>query len=204
MGVLANLKHEKFCQSAHKRIWAGEKQVAAYHAAYREAIYEGDNPADKAIASNVRKVRNRVEVKARLTELAQYAAILAGTDAGWAMRQLKSRVNDFNLDDYLSPGFGGQRFFDIANATREQLGRLAEMTIEEDIIEAGEDTMRKVRKIKIKPYDPASIIGLMARIAGWEAPKLVAMSGSLSISHEDALNELDEPAGAGDTPDAAE
>lgn len=175
MGALGNLDHERFCQNAHKRIWSGEKRVPAFHAAYRETIYRGSNPDEQAIAPDVRRLRNRVEVKARLVELADYAAKLAGIDATWAMVQLKARVADFNLDDYLTPrGEGFQRFFDISNATREQLGKLSEMTIEEEIVDAGEDTMRKVRKIKIKPYDPASIIGLMARIAGWEAPKKVA------------------------------
>lgn len=175
MGVLGNFDHERFCQAAHKRIWAGERHVAAYHAAYRETIYRGADPDEQAIAPNVRKLRNRKEVKARLAELADVAAKMAGLDAGLAMLQLKARIWDFNLDDYLSPrGDGFQRFFDISNATREQMGKLSEMTIEEEIVDAGEDTMRKVRKIKLKGHDPASVIGLMARIGGWEAPKKVA------------------------------
>lgn len=177
MGVLGNFDHERFCQAAHKRIWAGERHVAAYHAAYREAIYRGSDPDEQTIAPNVRKLRNRKEVKARLNELADISAKLAGIDPAWAMVQLKMRVADFNLDDYLTPRMeGAQRFFDISATSREQLGKLSEITIEEDIVEAGEDTMRKVRKIKLKPYDPASIIGLMARIAGWEAPKKVAQT----------------------------
>lgn len=198
MGVLGNFDHERFCQAAHKRIWAGERHVAAYHAAYRETIYRGSDPDEQAIAPNVRKLRNRKEIKARLRDLADVAAKMAGIDAGLAMLQLKARVWDFNLDDYLTPrGDGFQRFFDISNATREQIGKLSEMTIEEEIVDVGEDTMRKVRKIKLKGHDPASVIGLMARIGGWEAPKKTELSGSIAMRHEDALAQLDDDDGPG-------
>lgn len=192
MGVLGNRDHERFCQAAHARIWGGEKHVAAYTAAYRDTIYKGSNPNDQAIAPDVRRLRNRKEVKARLAELADYAAKMAGIDAGWAMLQLKARVADFNLDDYLTlRGDGFQRFFDISSASREQLGKLSELTIEEEIVDAGEDTMRKVRKIKLKPYDPASIIGLMARMAGWEAPKKIAAEHDVTDRLAQVMSEID-------------
>lgn len=192
MGVLGNFDHERFCQAAHKRIWAGERHVAAYHAAYREAIYRGADPNEKAIAANVRKLRNRKEVKARIKELAEYSAKLAGCDPAWAMVQLKIRVEDYNLDDYLTPRIEGmQRFIDISSATREQLAKLSEVTIEEDIVEAGEDSMRKVRKVKIKPYDPASIIGTMARIAGWMAPKRLDHEHDITDRLAQVMSEID-------------
>jgi hypothetical protein len=174
MGTLGNLNHERFAQDAHKRIWSGQKRAEALTAAYLATVYEGDNPDSPSVQDNARRLANQKPVKDRLAELADYSSKLAGIDASWAMLELARRVKDFNLDDYLSPpGFGG-RFFTIDEATRDQLGKLSELTIDEEIIEAGEDTMRKVRKIKLKPYDAAAIIGLMARIGGWEAPKKIA------------------------------
>lgn len=204
MGVLGNIDHERFCQAAHKRVWAGERHVAAYHAAYRETIYRGSDPDEKAIAANVRKLRNRKDVKRRLTELADFSAKLAGCDAGWAMRQLYARVVDFNLDDFLTPRIaGGQRYFDIAHASREQLAKLSEMTIEEDIVSGDDEKLHTIRKIKLKPYDPASIIGLMARIGGWEAPKKTELSGSIAMRHEDALDQLDDDGPGTENPKVA-
>ena len=114
MGVLSNFDHERFCQLVHKRIWAGEKQVEACEAAYREAICEGaDNTKPTDFAANVRKLRNRPEIKARLQELADYAAKLAGIDAGWAQLKLRDMV-EANLDDFLGkPNHDGSRHFDI-------------------------------------------------------------------------------------------
>lgn len=174
MGALGNLKHERFAQDAHKRIWSGQKRSEALAEAYRLMMYEGDNPDSPSIADNARRLANQKPVKERLAELSDYSSKLAGIDASWAMLELARRVRDFNLDDYLSPPGQGGRFFTIDTATRDELGKLAELTIDEEIIEAGEETMRKVRKIKLKPYDAAAIIGLMARIGGWEAPKKIA------------------------------
>jgi len=174
MGALGNLNHERFCQEAHKRIWAGAKRKEALTEAYKIAVYEGDNPDLPSIGDNARRLANQKPVAARLAELADYSSRLAGIDASWAMLELARRVMDFNLDDYLSPPGQGGRFFTIDEATRDQLGKLSELTIDEEIIEAGDETMRKIRKIKLKPYDAAAIIGLMARIGGWEAPKKIA------------------------------
>lgn len=177
MGILGNLDHERFCQAYHKRVWTGEKHVQAAHAAYRETIWEGEGePLDIAIAANVRRLRNRKEVKARIGELADYAGRLAGIDSGWAMLELARRVENFNLADYMSPE-GSDRHFDLTHTIRTHLGKLSEVTIEDErtIMPDGEDgPVVRIRKTKLKGYDPASVIGLMARIAGWEAPKKIA------------------------------
>ena len=189
MGVLGNPDNERFCQVAHTRIWAGEKRATALPAAYVETVYRGETStpearaaALKACAANARRLTNRKDVAARLAELAAYSAKLAGIDAGWSMVELKillDEVKAFNLDDYMTDRIEGvPRFYDISRASREQIARLSEMTLEEDIIEAGEETLRKVRKTKLagpkKAAEIVSIIALMARIGGWEAPKKVA------------------------------
>jgi hypothetical protein len=176
MGTLGNFDHERFCQAAHAKIWAGEKRSTALPAAYRETIYQGDNPDDRSIAPNARRLVQRKDVKERLAELAYYSSQLAGIDASWALIELARRVRKFNLADYLT-GEGTNRHFDISLCSRDDLAKLSELTIEEDILEAGEDTMRRVRKTRLKPYDPAAIIGLMAKIAGWEAPKKTELTG---------------------------
>jgi hypothetical protein len=163
-------QHDRFCRELHRLICeTGGKIGRARKAAYVSVYGDGKSATD-----NARKLANKPHIKARLAELAAGASLLVKIDSGWAMLQLARRVEDFNLDDYLTPAGRGERYFDISNCSRELLGRLGEMTIEEEIVEAGEETMRKVRKIKLKPYDPAPIIGLMARIGGWEAPKKIA------------------------------
>jgi hypothetical protein len=184
MGTLGNLDHERFCQAAHKRIWAGEKHVSAFHAAYIEAIYEGDDtPADDAIAPNVRRLRNRPDVKARLTELAEYSAKLAGIDAGWAQLKLRDMV-EANLDDFLGPkDEEGNRYFDIGKVPREKLAQLIELQQEQTIEEGsrGEDSIRTVRKVRLKLPDKIQALGLMAKIAGWLAPEKQEHSGGLTL-----------------------
>ena len=173
MGILGNPDHERFCQTAHKRIWSGEKHVAAYQAAYCETIYQGDDPTNPAVVANVRKLRNRKDVKARLAELAEYSGRLAGIDASWALLKLKT-LADFNVDDYLTPpDANGLRLFNVGGATPEQMSRLIELTMEEFTEGHGEAAIG-VRKTKIKGHDPIAALTLMARIAGWEAPKKIA------------------------------
>jgi hypothetical protein len=185
MGVLSNFDHERFCQLAHKRIWAGEKQVEACEAAYRDAICEGaENTKPTDFAANVRKLRNRPEIKARLQELADYAAKLAGIDAGWAQLKLRDMV-EANLDDYLSPtpDDGGNRFLTIGEVSREKLGLLTELSQEETTELAGKGKLRDVRKIRIKLPDKIQALGLMAKIAGWLAPERREVSGQMTLEN---------------------
>ena len=182
MGILLNIDHERFCQAAHKRLWSGEKHVAAYHAAYIETIFEGDGtPTDDTIAANVRKLRNRPEVKARLQELAEYAAKLAGIDAGWAQLKLRDMV-EANLDDFLSPADDdGHRFLTLREVPREKLAQLTELHQEETTEFDDDDKARSVRKIRIKLPDKIAALGLMAKIAGWLAPEQRDVSGVMTL-----------------------
>lgn len=172
MGALGNLDHERFCQALHKRVWAGEKRGSARTAAYRDTMYSGDNADDTALAANARRLANRKEILGRLKELAEFSAKLAGVDSGWALvklKQLAELIDDFNLEDYLGPADDrGIRLFNLALVPRDKMGRLSELSIEE---KDGE------RKIKLKGPAKADLVGplaLMARIAGWEAPKKIA------------------------------
>ena len=175
MGVLGNFNHERFCQAVHKRIWAGEKRATAIVAAYRETIYEG-NATDDEIAPNARRCANRKDVSARLAELAEYSAQLAGLDASWALIQLK-RYTQFNVGDYLTAANeSGVRFFNIGNVSSEKLALLAELTMEE-FTEGRGAAATDLRRTKIKGYDPIAALSLMARIAGWEAPKKSELTG---------------------------
>lgn len=173
MGVLGNFDHERFCQAAHRRLWAGEKRATALPLAYRETMYSGDSEDDAAIAPNARRLANRKDVKARLAELAAYSAQLAGIDAAWGLVKLK-RYAEFNVDDYLSPrNDAGLRFFDVGKVSSDKLGLLSELSIEEFTEGRGENAT-DIRKTKIKGHDPIAALALMARIAGWEAPKKIA------------------------------
>ena len=179
MGVLSNFDHERFCQLAHKRIWAGEKQVEACEAAYREAICEGaENTKPTDFAANVRKLRNRPEIKARLQELADYAAKLAGIDAGWAQLKLRDMV-EANLDDFLSTTDAeGHRYLTLREVDRNKLANVVELH-QEEITE--DDGDRAVRKIRIKLPDKIAALGLMAKIAGWLAPERREFSGQMTL-----------------------
>ena len=173
MGALGNLDHERFCQAAHKRIWGGEQRKLALATAYRETIYSGDDPESPSIADNSRRLANTIAIKARLKELADYSAKLAGIDASWALIKLK-QYTDFNIDDYLSvPNESGQRFFDVSLVPREKLALLVELQ-QEEFTEGRGEAAQSVRKTKIKGHDPIGALALMARIAGWEAPKKIA------------------------------
>ncbi len=174
MGVLGNTKHERFCQAVHRRVLAGETRGKSRTAAYREIIYQGDNPDDNAIAPDARKLANQKLVKARIQELADTAAKLAGIDAAWALVLLKGKA-EANLDDYLSrPDGSGTRFFDLTDVPREKIGHLAELQIEDETVVAQDKDDRRIIKTKLKLCDPVSAIGLMAKIAGWLAPAKVA------------------------------
>lgn len=180
MGVLRNRNHERFCQIAHKRIWEGAKSIDGYRAAYSEAIYEGPRKAGDPIVvgeANIRRLRNRPEIRARLKELAEYAAKIAGLDAGWAQVHLRSMV-EANLDDYLGPaGADGVRHFDIGSVSREKLAQLAELS-QEQMIERGK---RRVRKVRVKLPDKVAALTLLAKMSGWLAPEKREVTGQLTL-----------------------
>ncbi|SDD94510.1 hypothetical protein SAMN05216337_1017116 [Bradyrhizobium brasilense] len=190
MPALGNLDHERFCQALHKRVWNGEKQSTARAAAYRDTMYRGENPDSASIAHNARRLANRRPIVARLAELAEFSAKLAGVDSGWAMvklKQLADAIEGFNLDDYLAPpDANGERYYDLSRVPREKLAMLTELGIEDEIETIGEvadkkgkmqPVQRRTRKIKLKGPSKVDMVGpiaLMARIAGWEAPKKIA------------------------------
>lgn len=172
MGALGNLDHERFCNALHKRVWNGEKQSSAREGAYRDTMYRGENPDSVSIKHNARRLANRRPIIARLAELNEFSAKLAGVDSGWAMvklKQLTDAIEGFNLDDYLGEADkDGIRFFNLSKVPSEKLALLNELSIEE---KDGE------RKIKLKGPAKVDMVGplaLMARIAGWEAPKKIA------------------------------
>jgi hypothetical protein len=191
MGALGNLDHERFCQALHKRVWNGEKQSVARAGAYRDTMYRGDNPDSLSIAHNARRLANRRAILARLAELNEFSAKLAGIDSGWAMvklKQLADAIEGFNLDDYLgAPEASGERYYDLSRVPREKLALLNELSIEDET-ETDQDTSvdaagkvvrtaRRIRKIRLKgpaKVDMVGPIALMARIAGWEAPKKIS------------------------------
>ena len=180
MGALGNLDHERFCQAAHKRIWGGEQRAEALRAAYLETIYSGDNPENPSVGDNSRKLANQKPVKARLAELAEYAAKLASIDASWGLIELKQEldaIRAFNLDDFLSaPDERGRRYIDFTKVPRERLALLTEVTTKDTKYGA---------EIKIKGpnrySDKVGIITLMAKIAGWFAPEKQEHSGQLTL-----------------------
>lgn len=185
MSALGNLDHERFCQALHKRVWAGEQRKTARTAAYRDTMYSGDNADDAALAANARRLANRKEILARLKELAEFSAKLAGVDSGWALVKLKRLTDDiegFNLDDYLGPANDkGLRFYDLSLVPPDKMRLVTELAIEDitTIVprDGAEDEIRRTRRVKLKgpaKADLVSPLALMARIAGWEAPKKIA------------------------------
>jgi hypothetical protein len=185
MGVLKNFLHERFAQALHQRLWAGEKQSVARLAAYREHIYRGTNPDDRAILPNTRKLCAQPDVKARLMELAQRSATIAELDAGWGMVKLKKlveHIEGFNLDDFLGPANEhGRRYYDLSEVPREKLAILSELSIQDTTtVVDRDDGLHEIhhnRTMKLKGPAKTDAIGplaLMARIGGWEAPKKIA------------------------------
>jgi hypothetical protein len=173
MPALGNPKHERFCQELHKLVWAGgstkESRIAAYQAAGFEAC--------DSLNDNARRFANLKHIKARLGELSDYAAKLAGIDAGWAMLRLKE-LAESNLDDYLGPPDGsGTRYFTVGKASREKLGLLAELQQDEETQIGENGDGRRILKTKLKLCDRVGTIGLMAKIAGWAAPTRVETTG---------------------------
>jgi hypothetical protein len=182
MGVLANPDHERFCQEVHRLILDGQKRCVAYTAAYREHIYKGGDASDDDIGPNARRLSQQGPIRGRITELLNYSSKLAAIDASWALLILKRRVeriDRFNLDDYM-PGRAEGRGFDVSQATREEIARLGEMAIEEEVIKVGaEKEIGTLRKIKLKGYaDIDGPLRLMAQIAGWLAPAKAELTGA--------------------------
>lgn len=171
MSALGNPKHERFCQELHKLVWAGgstkESRITAYQAAGFMALGESLN-------DNARRFANLKHIKARLAELSDYAAKLAGIDAGWAMLRLK-QLAESNLDDYLGPADEDHnRYFTIGKTSREKLGLLSELSLDEETIDGPEGPIGRVRKTRVKLHDRVQTIALMAKIAGWNAPTKIA------------------------------
>jgi hypothetical protein len=187
MGALANVYHERFAQVLSPRLLRGEPTRQARIDAYREAFKTSPrfDPDAPLIESNIRRVANNPDVKARLLELGARAAVIADTDRGWCVSQLRQRVEDFNLDDFLAgmaadPDTGKPRSigrrFNIDQATRAQLGQLSELSIEEETKTSVDDDeepteITTIRKIRLKPYDPVATISLIAKLTGVMAPE---------------------------------
>lgn len=171
MGVLPNPNHERFAQEIHRRTLAREPRAQARTAAYRAHVLTGE-ATDEQIAPNARRLANSAPVAARIRELGEFAAKLAGIDAGWAMLRLKNFA-EANLDDYLQFDHNGGRVavVDLTRPTREQMACVAELSQEETTENAVATAVRKVR-IKLQPQIEA--IRLMAQIGGWNAPQKVA------------------------------
>jgi hypothetical protein len=181
MSALQNLDRERFCQAAHRRIWAGERRAAALRAAYVETIYRGDDPDSPSIADNARKLANTLNVKARLAELSDYAAKLAGIDAGWAQLKLRAMV-EANVHDYLTPADAdGNRYFNVGAVSADKLAQLVELHQEEVTEIQKAQPARRIRKTKIKLPDKIAALGLMAKIAGWLAPEKQEHSGQVTL-----------------------
>ena len=181
MGVLANPDHERCCQIAHKRIWSGEQRTTALLAAYVETIYDGLEPDSNATQANSRKFFNRPDAKKRMAELAEYAAKLAGIDAGWAQLKLRAMV-EANIDDFLSPADAeGHRYLTLRDVPRENLLHVVELNQEETSEKIGRESVRDIRRVKIKLPDKIAALGLMAKIAGWLAPERRELSGQMTL-----------------------
>lgn len=180
MPVLSNGQHERFCQEYHVRWLTGAAQKKARDEAYVAAGYACDQ---KYLSDNARKLTHKTAIRKRLDELRTRSAQLAELDAGWCLLQLKRRVElaaEFNVDDYLTPPLvpGASRFYDISRATREQLARLSELAVDEEVFDEGEKGERRVvRKIRVKGHtDIETPIGLIARIQGFAKPDKVSLT----------------------------
>jgi hypothetical protein len=190
MGALYNPTHERFAQEMHRRTLAREPRPAALVAAYREHILRDAATSDEKIYNNARRLANSPQVRARIRELGDLAAKLAGIDAGWAMLKLKELV-DANLDDYMRRTDGGDRVLDLNSPSREQIGWLSELQQEEA---TEDDGATHVRKVKIKLHPKIDAIRLMADIGGWKSPAKIAPTnvvgdGPATLRHE--FSEID-------------
>ena len=186
MGVLPNPNHERFAQEVHRRTLARETRATARTAAYRAHVLTGE-ATDERIAPNARRLANSAPVAARIKELGEFAAKLAGIDANWAMLKLKGFA-DANLDDYFRVKENGERdcVLDLKRPTREQMGCIAEMSQEET---TENDGATAVRKVRVKLHSQIDAIRLMADIGGWKAPQKVAPTnpagdGPAVVHHE--------------------
>jgi hypothetical protein len=94
MSVLGDPDHEAFCKSYRAKLLAKEKRSKARINAYRETIYSGppDVP-DAKIESNARKFSNKPRIKARLLELADLDAKLAGIERAWLLVEAKDQLD---------------------------------------------------------------------------------------------------------------
>ena len=187
MGVLPNPNHERFAQEVHRRTLARETRAKARTAAYRAHVLTGE-ATDEQIAPNARRLANSAPVAARIKELGEFAAKLAGIDANWAMLKLKGFA-DANLDDYLSRTPKGDRVLCLKQPTREQMGYVAELSQDEETVEGLLGAPTVVRKVKVKLYSPIDAIRLMGQIGGWFAPAKVAPTnptgdGPAVVRHE--------------------
>jgi hypothetical protein len=94
MGVLGNPDHERFCKALRTRLAAREKRSKARINAYRETIYAGEpDVPDKKIESNARKLSNKPHIRARLDELAELEAKIAGIERAWLLVEAKDQLD---------------------------------------------------------------------------------------------------------------
>ena len=133
------------------------------------------------MATKSRKLANQKPVKARLAELAEYAAKLASIDASWGLIELKHELDAIrsaatSMISSARPTNGAGRYNDFTKVPRERLALLTEVTTKDTKYGA---------EIKIKGpnrySDKVGIITLMAKIAGWFAPEKQEHSGQLTL-----------------------
>lgn len=179
MGALHNADHERYAQELSRRLCAGEKQAVARTGAYVEVFGESPNAPH-----NARRLANQKPVKDRVAWLNKRAfdtEELADIDRQWCMLQLVRRIRDYNPDDYLGPKdpVTGRRHFDVSSCSREQLAKLAELYMEEEVIVGKDenDPTKTVRKTRIKPYDATAAVALIAKLGGFEPPQRHELSG---------------------------
>lgn len=98
MSALHNPSQERFCQIVHRRTLEGEKRSVARTAAYRDAIYEGGDATDEQLAPNARRYSNQSHIKARIAQIAEYEAKLAGMDRVWLLVRVKGMIEDDGKD----------------------------------------------------------------------------------------------------------
>jgi len=135
---------------------------------------------------NLKKLQIATAIKQRQEERAEWA----GATADDVYRELQL-LGFSNMADYVTIGSDGDPYIDLSSLTRDQAAAISEVTVEDFVDGRGEDA-RKVRRVKFKLADKRGALIEMGKHLGVAERHEHNLTGSLNITHEQALDELDD------------
>jgi len=129
----------------------------------------------RAIRVRVKDLMSRPLVQASIKERQRELSRASMISAERVIEEV-AKVAFSNLGDFLHVTADGDPMLTLANATRDQLATLSEVTVE-DYTDGRGDDARDVKRIKLKQHDKMRGLDALMRHFGLHAPERLEVSG---------------------------